>query len=284
MWTEMIDWTREIRRSTQGHPCRVMRCGIARGLALMTVIAGAGLGITACSSTPDTFDIDHIDPLTGRTRVRFEKGPDNTSLPPGWSVDGTRTIVIWIDGRRYTVTLCVARNLAFPNCVFVNSGGCGAQSGWTMYCEEAAQQSFASTDPTGTSPPCRSSGDIDYNPLTEMTDAVIVTGCSQLWVDEDLIDTFISHPLQPDQFLPSDTFRSIYGPTMPQNSTVHFAGDTDTAVWNAYMLKVNHFAFDADTGDRVAGAFASAGQDLPPLAVLTQNGVIAEIRFVYFPG
>jgi|GEM_PF-5356716 len=46
---------------------------------------------------------------------------------------------------------------------------------------------------------------------------------------------------------------------------------------------MDHYEFNTLSGDRVAGAIASAGSDVPPLSVVTINGQIVDVRFVGLP-
>ncbi len=237
----------------------------------------------SCGSTPGSGRIKHVDPITGQTESEWEVGPKLPSLPPGWTPVEERTVDIEIDGKRYTVRLCIATNPSEPGCKYIKVGGCQAQGTWDKVCPTSAQQNFGGPGLFSATTTCESVGSIQYNEATGVMQVLFTVGCSQLWVDDKLVNTYIAHPSTPGQFLLSDTFRSIYGSLMPAGSAVQFTADADTGVWNTYMLKGNHFAFDADTGQRVAGAIASAGQDLPPIAALAIDNQLADVRFVHNP-
>jgi hypothetical protein len=261
----------------------------ARGLLTAAAIAAAGLSIVACSSAPQELRIKHNNPLLPIPNdIEWKRstppGPGE-SLPPGYTPEGNRPITIIIDGKEYTITVCVAKNPAEPRCVYIKHGDCDKSGGWIKYCPaEAAQEAGGGESDGGGSndaPDCTSGGAVEFDLLSEFTKADVVVGCD-LYVDEDLDGVSIAHANTPGAYLDSDTFRSTYGNVMPAGSRFTFKSDAEAAAWNSLLLKATQVTFTTTTGDKVgAGITTSGGSDIPPVSVVVLNGNIVSVRFIY---
>lgn len=254
---------------------------IGRSAAVGALVLAAGLFPVACSSAPDSVDMRAKAPF-GEFDYRWRKSSEPQMLPPGYVPQGQHPVTITIDGGTYTITICIARNPNDPNCIYINVGGCDAIHGWVKYCKNLAN--LTDGDPWAeTIETCRCGGDISYNETTGQVLAQIVTGCAGLPVRSELVGVTIAHPTTPGVFLSSETFRATYGSTMPAGTTVQFATDTATALYNAALMEFDEFVCDSTTGDRVAGAIVPIGDDLPPLGILVVNEMVVAVQPVALP-
>jgi hypothetical protein len=259
-----------------------------RNCSVIGVLTLAGV-IPGCSSNqPNDVTIKHDDPLTGHTEGTWHRNGPEGQLPPGWRRTGTRTVTITVDGKTYTIILCIATDPDAPNCIYINSGGCENEFGWTEYCKEAAQQLIAPGDLTitpeggGRSGCPDEQGTINYDELSGKTTVEFKTGCDGEPLANDLVNVSMAAPGS-NVFVTSSVFYGLYGGVIPAGTTIKLSGDQDAVAWDAWELYRSEVDFTTTDHHRVGTKITSLGTDLPPVVLVVYDGKIQSINFVVNP-
>jgi hypothetical protein len=280
---------------------------ISNNVVRLLSVVGTTMLLAACGSQPSNVRIRNNNPFTGDTEVEYRRvGPPTHELPSEWSPDGERTVDIEIDGDRFTIRLCIARNTRDPNCIYINSGGCDASDGWRKYCRtigsqhhnrppsaavtavavasEASMVAMASAEifhEEDLSSPCPDErGSVDYNPLTGVTSVSFVTACGDEQIPEGLVDVMITGP--DGVSLPSDVFNVVYG-AIPSGSLVQFSGGDEVVAWNSYKFHRTELSFTSTSGQVVQAAIKTEPSTGIPIAIVAIDGQIHRVMPVTRP-
>ena len=282
-----------------------MKNNINRLLSLCLVV-GSALSLPGCGN--GDVRVRNSNPWTGDTEVEYRKaGYPTHALPEDWTIDGEYHYDIKIDGIRYTVRLCIARNTRVPHCLYIKNGGCGNSDGWEKYCRSLSAPTTQNRPPSGSidavsvavdsalvamadaeivpeedlSPCPDERGSVDYDPLTGVTSFSFTTACGDEQIPSDLVDVVITSP--DGVTLPSDEFSLLYGGILPAGATVSISGNDEVVTWNCYKFGRTELAFTSTDGHLVHAAITTEPRTGLPIAMVALDGEIRRVMPVTRP-